>query len=248
MQINDALLSAANASIVWGAGTAPATLPVNGVATATSVYKITAADVASPSGEVINTATASAEIGGKSVTSQPDATHTPVKASHPSLSITKTGAVADSNGSGLLGDAGDLITYQFVIANTGDTRLTGIQINDPLPGLTTPSFTNWPGQPGVLEVSETVTATATYTIQVADLVSTRVDNQASASATPLAGVSPTAQSQLVSIPTAAPHPRLAITKKAAVADSNSSGLRVMQVMWSPTPSPSATSVTHHWPV
>lgn len=227
VQINDALLSAANSSIVWMAGTAPAALPVNGVATAMAVYTITTADAANPSEEVTNTATASAETstGHKAVTSPPDTTHTPVKASHPSLSITKAASIADSNHSGLRGDLGDVITYQFVVTNTGDTRLTGVQIIDPLPGLTTPTFTAWPNQFGVLEAGETVNASATYTIQSVDVIATKVDNQASASANPLAGVSPTAQSQWVRVPTVAPQPKLSISKTASVADSNNSGTK-----------------------
>lgn len=220
--INDSMLLGANSAIVWTSGSAPNTLAVNGVATATAVYTITGSDVENPSGTVVNTATATAKTAssGQAVTSLEDTTSTPVVASHPALTISKSASTADTNNSGLLGDVGDIITYQFIITNTGDTRLTGVQIQDPLPGLSTPTISNWPGQPGILEVNESVAASATYIIRAADVEATKVDNQASASANPLAGVSPTAQSQLVSVPTVVPKPKLAITKVALVADTN----------------------------
>ena len=226
VQINDGMLFATAAPIVWTTGSAPTTLAVNGIATASAVYTITAADVANPSGVVVNTATASAKTisSNQAVSSLESTTSTPVVASHPSLSISKSASTADTNNSGLIGDIGDTITYQFIITNTGDTRLTGIQMQDPLPGLSTPVFSGWPGQPGILEVNEAVFASAIYTIQASDVVATKIDNQATATANPLAGVSPVAQSQLVSMPTVAPQPKLAITKVASVADTNVSSV------------------------
>ncbi|GAB2827494.1 hypothetical protein GCM10027276_33040 [Comamonas piscis] len=226
VQINDGMLLASNAPIVWTSGSAPTSLAVNEIATATAVYTITESDVENPSGFVVNTATASARTisSNQAVSSLEGTTSTPVVASHPSLSIFKSASTADTNNSGLIGDIGDTITYQFIITNTGDTRLTGIQIQDPLPGLSTPDFSSWPGQSGTLEVNEFVTASATYTIQSADVVATKIDNQATATANQLAGVSPTAQSQLVSTPTFAPQPKLSITKVASVADTNISSV------------------------
>ena len=225
VQINDAMLAAAQVDIVWDAGAPPTTLPVGREAQAKAVYTLTTADMASPGGVLTNTATASAATAGSAapVASPPDSATVPVVASHPAISITKRGAAADSNGSGLVGDVGDLISYQFTITNTGDTRLTGVNMTDALVGLSPIVYGAWPGAVGDLQPMESVNAYASYAIQDADVAATKVDNQATASANTLAGVTPTAQSPLVSIPTVASQPKLAISKVAVVTDTNTSG-------------------------
>ena len=76
------------------------------------------------------------------------------------------------------------------MTNTGDVPLSGVKIDDPLAGLTTPVVT-WPdnNQPGVLAKGASASATASYTIAASDTVSGQVSNTATASANPVAGVS-----------------------------------------------------------
>src|SRR5690606_30188072 len=95
------------------------------------------------------------------IVTPPDEVDTPI-AQEPGLEITKTvtstGPYAE----------GDTISYQFVVTNTGDVVLTGVAVVDPLPGLSPIAYA-WPGAEGVLEVGQSVIATATYTVTAADV-------------------------------------------------------------------------------
>src|SRR5690606_32404751 len=87
--------------------------------------------------------------------------------------VTSTGPYAE----------GDTISYQFVVTNTGDVVLTGVAVVDPLPGLSPIAYA-WPGAEGVLEVGQSVIATATYTVTAADVNAGNVHNSATAEGTP----------------------------------------------------------------
>src|SRR5690606_39080230 len=79
--------------------------------------------------------------------------------------------------------AGDTIEYQFVVENTGDVTLTDVSVTDELPGLSALVYA-WPGAEGVLEVGQSVTATATYVVTAADVNAGNVHNSATADGTP----------------------------------------------------------------
>ena len=54
----------------------------------------------------------------------------------PALTLQMEGSVTDSNGSGVAGDAGDIITYRYRVTNSGNLMLRNVRISDPLlPGL-----------------------------------------------------------------------------------------------------------------
>jgi uncharacterized repeat protein (TIGR01451 family) len=58
-----------------------------------------------------------------------------VTGAHPLLTIAKTEtSLADTNGDGLTGDAGDVISYRVVVKNTGNVILTGLTVTDPQAG------------------------------------------------------------------------------------------------------------------
>src|SRR5690606_16264370 len=78
---------------------------------------------------------------------------------------------------------GDTISYQFVIENTGDVRLTNVSVTDELVGLSAIVYA-WPGAEGILEVGQRVTATATYVVTAADVNAGNVHNSATAEGTP----------------------------------------------------------------
>ena len=82
----------------------------------------------------------------------------------PAISLDKDADYA----AGTDGSVGDTIHYQFTASNTGNTTLTGLVIQDPLPGLTTVSYV-WPGAPGVLLPGQSATATADYVVTQADV-------------------------------------------------------------------------------
>ncbi|MGY0652325.1 beta strand repeat-containing protein, partial [Luteimonas sp. A537] len=149
--------------------------------TATATYVVTAADV--NTGNVHNSAIAGgtppstpSNPNPPPVDSPPDEEDTPIT-QDPSLEVTKsvtsTGPYTE----------GDTITYQFVVTNTGDVTLTGVSVTDPLPGLSAITYA-WPGAAGVLDVGQSVTATATYVVTAADVNSGNVHNSAIAGGTP----------------------------------------------------------------
>ncbi|MDN4613108.1 hypothetical protein P5G50_01475 [Leifsonia sp. F6_8S_P_1B] len=91
------------------------------------------------------------------------------------LTIAKKAALAP----GATGKAGDIVNYTFTATNTGNVTLTGVTINDPLPGLSGLSYA-WPGAAGVLQAGQSVTATATYRLTQADVDAGAVSNVATA--------------------------------------------------------------------
>ena len=156
----------------------PVTCPVTSLApgtstTCTATYVVTFGDADAAS--IINTATATGtDPNGTDVTDD-DTVSTPV-AQNPAISLTKTlFANADEDGSGSV-TLGDTLTYQFVASNDGDVTLVGVQITDPLSGLSALACT--PAQPASLAVTETLTCAATYTVTQGDVDAGQIDNTA----------------------------------------------------------------------
>lgn len=97
-------------------------------------------------------------------------------AGNPSISLDKTAsAITDLDGNGP--DAGDTITYTFVVTNTGDVALDPVTVTDPMfPGLTCPA--------GALAPGDAVSCTPqTHTLNGADVSAGTVDNTAVAEGT-----------------------------------------------------------------
>lgn len=121
----------------------------------------------------------------------------------PSLVMTKTAAVADTNGNGVEGDAGDVVTYEVTVTNNGNVAVNGVTITDPLPNLT-PLVPIWPGTPGTLPVNTSVTATATYTITHGDVTTGQIANTATVTADPVGAVPVPIASASAAVPTRRP--------------------------------------------
>lgn len=175
--------------------------------TATASYTLTQADV--DAGSVVNTATTTAtDPAGATLSAKDQATV--MLPSSPSISLTKTGALDDPSTVG----AGSGITYAFTATNDGNVTLTGVQVADLLPGLSSISYGSWPGKPGTLEPGQSVGATATYTATLADVNAGKVDNSALVTATAPGGavVSGTA----VATVTLAPNVALTLKKTATL--------------------------------
>jgi len=173
--------------------------------TATATYTLTQADL--DAGGVDNTAT----VEGTPPTGDPvDATddaNVPLEGT-PAIELVKTGALSGP------GVAGDTIEYEFTVTNTGDVTLFDVTVSDPLPGLSSIVFGEWPGEPGVLAPEDSVTATATYTLTQADVDAGQVDNTATATGTPQVG-EPVDATDEVSVPVP-PAPAIELVKEASL--------------------------------
>lgn len=91
------------------------------------------------------------------------------------MTFTKVGVVSSTGAP----RAGDGVQYTFTVTNAGGGTLTGVTVNDPMPGLSALTYT-WPGASGVLAPGQQVTATATYTLTQADVDAGTVANTATA--------------------------------------------------------------------
>ncbi|MEQ4566698.1 hypothetical protein [Paenarthrobacter sp. CAP02] len=177
--INDPLAGLSALTYTWP-GAAGELLPGQSV-TATATYAITQADI--DAGHVANTATTTGTPPtGPAVTPPPAGTDTPLTPG-PALTFTKS---ADASAIQDPSQVGDVITYTFTSKNTGNVKLTGVVINDPLPGLSALTYT-WPGAAGELLPGQTVTATATYAVTQADIDAGHVANSATTTGTPPTG-------------------------------------------------------------
>lgn len=133
-------------------------------------------------GDIDNIATASATYAGAPVTSTPSAAAVPVAPSAPAMTVTKTADVTSEVA------AGQVVTYTYVVTNTGNGTLTNISLSDshnasgpaPVPrnetlstdsGLANDS-TDATANDGIwtsLAPGDAVTFTATYTVTQTDV-------------------------------------------------------------------------------
>ena len=90
------------------------------------------------------------------------------------LELEKSSQLSDTNGDGIIGE-GDVISFSFVVTNTGDVAITSVNITDPqLPILS--------GFAGTLNPGESYSgASAEYTVTTADVAAQEYVNQATAS-------------------------------------------------------------------
>lgn len=146
------------------------TLAPSSSTTCTGSYTATQADF--DAATITNTATATGQApSGESVTASPSTVTVTATGVAPAITIVKT--VAESEYTD-----GTTLHYSFAVTNTGNVTLTGLAIDDPLPGLsasTCPATT--------LAPSASMTCAATYTATQADVDAGAIDNTATATAT-----------------------------------------------------------------
>ena len=158
----------------------PIDLAVGGVDTDTfsAVYTITQSDI--DAGGVTNQALATGQNpDGDDVTDtsdddsnlEDDETITTFPTDEGAIALIKTGTFNDVNGDGFA-QAGETVTYNFTVTNTGNVTITNIVITDPLVTVT--------GGPIDLAVGgvDTDTFSAVYTITQSDIDAGGVTNQA----------------------------------------------------------------------
>jgi uncharacterized repeat protein (TIGR01451 family) len=101
-----------------------------------------------------------------------------------SVDLVKT---ADDSAVHTPSEVGDLVTFSFVVTNTGTVTLNSVGIADELPGLSDVVY-HWPSSPDVghvLAPGQVMTATATYHLTQEDLAAGHVANYALASGRPV---------------------------------------------------------------
>jgi uncharacterized repeat protein (TIGR01451 family) len=155
---------------------------------------------------------------GPAVTSPGSALSLPVP-SGPAVSIVKSVTPAQVH------KAGDVLTYQFTVTNTGTVTLTGVMVTDtqaapsgPLDGpVNCPDTTLAPGA--------SVTCTATYTVTQADIDHGSVADTATATGTPPTG--PAVTSPDVSLTATAPRePAMSVVKSTTTKTVSRAGQQV----------------------
>ncbi len=156
----------------------PTTTLAPGASTVCTVtYPLTQADL--DAGQVVNPSTATGTPPSGPDVTDLDSVTTPLTAT-PGISLDESAAPpVDANGNGVI-DAGDTITYSFLVTNTGGVTLTDVGVVDGLPGtVVCPTTTLAPG--------ESTTCTVTYPLTQADIDAGQVVNPATATGTPPSG-------------------------------------------------------------
>ena len=195
------------------------TLPAGATETcsADAVYTVTAADVTA--GTVDNSATVTGTTPDNTpVTSVPSTTSTPTTAPAPALTVVKS---ADPSSADTF-LPGQLITYHFVVTNTGNVPLTNVTVNEgAFTGTGTMSAPSCPVT--TLAVGAQTDCSATYTLTAADVNSGSVSNTATAEGTPVGGTTPVPSGpSTVTVPTP-PQPGITIAKSANPAQVTKAG-------------------------
>ena len=150
----------------------PGTSVLAGGLTCTGDYTITAADIAA--GSVTNTATVHGDSCGDGCFVTATATATVNFVGQPGWTLTKS---ANPTTYSL---PGQVITYTYVLKNTGPIAITAISLTDnKVTTVNCPANTLAPGAQ--------MTCTGLYTITAADVTATTVTNTATATGTPAAG-------------------------------------------------------------
>ena len=135
-----------------------------------NIYQVLPEDY--DAGQVVNTATATA-LDPNNFSIKDDSVETIPLTQQPELSVVKS---VTSSGPYELNST---IDYQFVVTNTGNVTLSGVAVNDALPGI---SAVSCPAT--TLAIGQDMTCTATYQVQQADVNAGNVHNSATASGTP----------------------------------------------------------------
>jgi uncharacterized repeat protein (TIGR01451 family) len=188
------------------------TLAPGASTTCTATYTTTQADV--DRGSVTNIGTASGTVASSGQTVTAASTVTVPAIQGPAISLVKS---ADT---GTFAVDGTVITYRYVVTNTGNVTLTSIGVTDPLPGLSAIDC----GGVTTLAPGGSVTCTASYTTTQADVDAGSVTNTATATGTPPTGSPVTATSTVVI--TAIPDASIGILKSANLSSFSQAGTTI----------------------
>ncbi|MGN6125326.1 MAG: DUF7507 domain-containing protein, partial [Humibacter sp.] len=170
----------------------------------TATYTVTQADL--DNGSITDSATASGTpVSGSPLVSAPS-TATVTATQSPALTLTKSAAPTS------VSNAGDKVTYSFLVTNTGNVTATGLAIVDDafsgtgsLSAITCPTTT--------LAPTADTTCTATYSLTQADADAGSVTNTAHATATGAGGAAVTSAPSTATV-TVTQTPALSLVKSA----------------------------------
>lgn len=192
----------------------PDTLAPGATATCTAAYPVTQADLTA--GSVVNTAAATAKSPAGTTVSSTDSTATVTVNQIGALSIVKSATPSEAAAY----NAGQLITYTYVVSNTGNVPVTGVAVNEQaFTGTGTLSAISCPATQ--LSPAMQLTCTATYTLTQADVDSGSLLNTANATGTAPSGPV-TSNDSTVTTPQT-PVAKLTLTKTADTAYVNAAG-------------------------
>jgi uncharacterized repeat protein (TIGR01451 family) len=189
-----------------------------------------------------NTATANGTPAAGTLVAPSDTASVPVASGAPTLTVAKTGAAPVEVGSDGVINAGDTITYTYIVTNSGNVSISSVTPVDTGPtfnnltgtgslsSFTLVSTTNGASAGATLLPNESGTYTAVYTLSAVDAYRAAgitvaggdaVENSATATGTPAAGTlaAVTPSTAEVAIPA---NPKLAIDKVAVITTDNGS--------------------------
>jgi uncharacterized repeat protein (TIGR01451 family) len=209
VSINDALpgLSAISCPVP--------TLSAGGTETCTATYVTTQADV--DAGSVYNTATAQGDPPGSTTpVLSPPSDNTVAGSVTPALTLVKSARPASFTGSG------QTITYSFLVTNSGNVTMSGIAVNDTMPGLSPVTCPQ-----SNLDVGKSETCTATYVTTQADVDAGSIVNSATAQGTPPGSTTPVGSAPSSFTVTSTQTPALKVVKSASPSTFNAAGQTII---------------------
>ena len=222
-----------------GTGTPPSpTCPVTTLApgestVCTGTYTVTQADI--EAGSISNTGVAAGSLPGRALITSNQSTATVAAAAEPGLSLAKRSDTVTVTA------AGQQVTYQHVVTNTGNTTLTGVAVTDTaFSGSGTPPVVTCPVT--TLAPGESTTCTGTYTVTQADVDAGSITNTATASGTAPDGTVTTPASSTAAI-AAEPTADLTVVKSASPAVATAGETVTFSYVVTDTGSASLTGVT-----
>ena len=188
----------------------PIALAPGASVTCTASHTITQADL--NAGSITNHATGHAHrnlIGSTLVNSNSDSVTVSALAA-PKLTLKKTADATTYS-------SGDLVTYSYLVTNTGNVTINSLVLTDDKLGTITCSVTS-------LAAGAYTTCTATHTTTAADVTAGSITNNASVDGTPTGGsLSAATDSLTITAASPAPSPKLTLKKTAAENHFNQAG-------------------------
>jgi uncharacterized repeat protein (TIGR01451 family) len=189
------------------------TLAAGATEQCTATYTTTAADVTA--GSISNTGTATGTHCSTTVTATSTLTipYSAVVSPTSSIALVKSASISGFS------SAGTLVTYYYLVTNTGTVSLSHVKVTDPMTGLSAivcPSST--------LAAGASETCTATYTTTAADVTAGSISNTGTVTASPPSGPCVSATSSLT-IP-ATSGGAIGLVKTASIASFSASGTLV----------------------